>query len=120
MEGMAVNIAYLDFMAKVPPLQRLGELDKQAIERVTKTVGVSAAKPHRFFQWQRWTLFAGAVLYVAGHGIQMASIPPAGKPLAQIAFPSTVIPQIASKPDIKQSPLPKPLKSSITAATGGK
>lgn len=71
MRGLETNVAFLDFMRGIPAHLRKTPLTKDAHETARK----DAARPVRLFQLQLWTLFAGAVLYIVGHGLQMAQTP---------------------------------------------
>lgn len=48
---------------------------KQAIENIRTGVEARFEAQGRWAKWQKWTLFLGALGYVAGHLMRMASLP---------------------------------------------
>lgn len=71
--GLASNAALLQAIGGVPPEQR-GPL-AETIDQAKTDVEKNLSRPGRRFRWQKWTLFFGAIAYVAGHVMHMASIP---------------------------------------------
>ena len=74
--ALASNAAFLRALQDTPAQARdLPEIAK-AIETTKSNVEKNLKRPRDRFRWQQWTLFAGAVAYIAGHVMQMAATPP--------------------------------------------
>lgn len=72
--GLASNAALLQALQAVPPQMHGAMAD--TIEEAKFDVGKTLARPGLRFRWQKWTLFAGALAYIAGHVMQMEATPP--------------------------------------------
>ncbi|WP_299424198.1 hypothetical protein [Sphingomonas bacterium] len=75
-DGLLTNASFLRVFGDVPP-QPANSPGAQVVDEATESVKKDLKKPVTFFRWQKWTLFAGALAYIAGHVLQMAAIPPA-------------------------------------------
>lgn len=65
------------------PPQPEGSPGAQTINEARNTVEADLNKAAVRFDYQKWTLFAGALFYIAGHVMHMATIP--SKPCVQAA-----------------------------------
>lgn len=72
--GMRSHAGYLDLVRDLPPASRLEGQAKVEFDKATKTTEADLLRPQNYFRLQLWTLFAGAVLYVAGHVIGMTAL----------------------------------------------
>ena len=68
------NASFIRETSNIPPQLRTANI-AQAIDEFKDTVGDRFERTRRRFRWQKWTLFAGALAYIAGHMMQMAAIP---------------------------------------------
>lgn len=74
-DGIQTNAAFLQLMRDAPPYMGDPEI-VDTIERAKETVKADLRRPIVRFRWQKWMLFAGALAYIGGHVMQMATIPP--------------------------------------------
>ncbi|WP_295640252.1 hypothetical protein [Novosphingobium sp.] len=84
-DGIHTNALFLQIFGGLRPDSHEAA---KVIEDAKATVSKDLGKPRVFFRWQRWSLFAGACFYVAGHLMQMATLPskhpPTPKPSASM------------------------------------
>lgn len=76
--GMLTNLQYLEATRDAPPLATIGDAELVRVltdaKRITQQ---SLDRPGPRFRWQLWTLFFGALAYIGGHVMQMATLNPA-------------------------------------------
>jgi hypothetical protein len=73
-DGLHANALFLQVFGDIPDPQANPAVGK-VLEDAKKTVQKELGKPIARFRWQKWTLFAGALAYIGGHVMQMATIP---------------------------------------------
>jgi len=74
--GINLNAIFLQVADQIPSQLRASSEGAKFIEKMKADVGTRMDRTDYRFRWQKWTLFAGALAYVAGHMMQMATIPP--------------------------------------------
>lgn len=75
LDGMTENARYLQARRGVPAHWLASVEGKKITEEAEKSVRDALNRPFRRFDWQLWSLFAGAVFYLAGHIMTMAAVP---------------------------------------------
>ncbi|WP_336961301.1 hypothetical protein [Sphingobium aquiterrae] len=74
------NLAFLDATKGLNHAQ----IDEH-LPSAKKTTQDDINRPFKFFDWQLWTMFAGALFYIGGHVMQMAATQP--KNVTPVAAP---------------------------------
>jgi hypothetical protein len=73
--GMATNLRYNEFI----DAYRSDVTNHDAMEVFANAKAIAqehVERPRIRFRWQQWTMFAGALAYIAGHVMQMAEVAP--------------------------------------------
>ena len=73
--GMNTNLQYLEAKRDIPAALIDDEL-RTVLSKAKAITQKDLDRPRARFRWQQWTLFAGALFYIAGHIVQMAATPP--------------------------------------------
>lgn len=76
--GIVANMRYLELTRGVVP-ERLDPALQRAFAEAKDTTQADLDRPVTRFRWQQWTLFAGALAYIAGHVMHMAEVAPGSK-----------------------------------------
>lgn len=74
-DGIHSNALFLHIFGDIPA-QHGNMAIAQVLEDAKKDVKKDLRKPVTLFCWQKWALFTGALFYIGGHIMQMATIPP--------------------------------------------
>ena len=82
--GLLTNAAFVQATSDIPIHHRTTNV-AQVIEEMKDDVAKALQRPSTRFRWQKWALFAGALAYIAGHMMQMATIPSKGPAIATVA-----------------------------------
>jgi hypothetical protein len=74
-QGIATNVRFLDATQGAHP-NVLQQIAGQAYDDALKITQNDLDRPVKRFRWQLWTLFAGALFFIAGHVMDMVATPP--------------------------------------------
>ena len=87
-DGIWANALFLQVFGDVPA-QPLNSPGAKVVNDAKETVKKDLKKPVTLFRWQKWALFAGALFYIGGHVMQMATIP-SKKAIVSVTQPKTL------------------------------